>query len=254
MHYEQPVLMNFVITMCAVLTLVCCVYALIAIRQKRLGDPSRKSTWYIFLAGTMVIMFILGIILGTVNYWRHLESFYDIQNLSVYPAVDPDKSSGLQYMDAGRVMFVKDSKVQTSMSSGFKVSDTYCVAPIVSDTTKLTSFDFWAIGINCCSATEADFKCETALDINAHGGVRLHNNEVQKYFRLAVQQAEVKFGIRANHPLFFHFVEDPIADLNVERDAGFNFFLFWALFLFFVHVIFATIALGLFVNYSDTLS
>jgi len=124
MHYEQPVLMNFVITMCAVLTLVCCVYALIAIRQKRLGDPSRKSTWYIFLAGTMVIMFILGIILGTVNYWRHLESFYDIQNLSVYPAVDPDKSSGLQYMDAGRVMFVKDSKVQTSMSSGFKVSDT----------------------------------------------------------------------------------------------------------------------------------
>ena len=42
-----------------------------------------------------------------------------------------------------------------------------------------------------------------------HEEVRLTNDEDHPYYRLAVQQAEVKFGIKAVHPLFFTWSRDP---------------------------------------------
>ena len=40
------------------------------------------------------------------------------------------------------------------------------------------------------------------------------------FFRLAVQQAETKFGFMATYPVFLEWMEDPVFTLERRRDEG----------------------------------
>merc|ERR1712124_161832 len=100
-----------------------------------------------------------GMVLGDMNYWENLQPYYDIIHLNEYTSVDPSQMSGQQLMDAGRVIFSEKSKLDLTKSMGFKNMDTYCVAPITMGTDTLETYDFWAVGMNCCSGNSADFHC-----------------------------------------------------------------------------------------------
>lgn len=128
-------------------------------------------------------------------------------------------------MDAGSVHFTNSSFVLMQRSVAFQDLHTYCVAPITSTKAPLASYDFWAVGVDCCSETAADFRCGEYNNPNAHVGLRVLNDEQRSFFRLAVQQAEARYAIKATHPLFFYWGENAAADTQALHDDAIKYML-----------------------------
>lgn len=189
--------------------------------QIREQDPS----WFTFAALAYLVATLLAALLGDLNYWYSMQPFYDIENINSYPDVNPARERGQQLMDAGRVYFEDGAGLDTSKSMSFKNLDRYCVAPIVSGQAPLESYDFWAVGVNCCGLSADSYRCGEYSNPKAHAGLRLMREDQRPFFRLAVQQAEAAYGIKANHPLFFYWMQDPVAEIMHYKTSGFA----WAL-------------------------
>lgn len=64
---------------------------------------------------------------------------------------------------------------------------------------------------------QANFHCDHFNNPHANGGYRLMTDNDRPFYRLAVQQAEATYKIRAVHPLFFEWAIDPIATVDGWR-------------------------------------
>lgn len=191
--------------------------------QRTEGDDPK---WYTFAALAMFVAVVLASILGSVNYLYNMGPFYDLQNLNVYPSVSVDVDKGQQMMDAGRVYFEAGTTLDTTKAMAFQNQDTYCVTPIVAPQGDvMTSYDFWAVGVNCCPGKKPEFQCGEYRNKDARAGVRLMREDQRPFFRLAVQQAEAAFNLKSEHPLFFTWMQDPVAAMNIGKQAGYKFFL-----------------------------
>lgn len=187
------------------------------------GSPAYQPTWLTFLFLTTLLASLLGPLLGNQNYWLNMAPYYNLQNLNDYSSVDPTRMRGQQMMDAGRVQFLSGATVDLRRAYAFQNLDTYCVAPItmydsqMGAATPLSTYDFWAVGINCCSGDSThvvDFRCGAYNVPGAHQGLRLMADEQRSFFRLAVQQAESAHMIKAVHPLFFSWTNDAPGDMH----------------------------------------
>eukprot|EP00929_Paragymnodinium_shiwhaense_P084661 TRINITY_DN4528_c0_g1_i1.p1 TRINITY_DN4528_c0_g1~~TRINITY_DN4528_c0_g1_i1.p1 ORF type:complete len:307 (-),score=86.06 TRINITY_DN4528_c0_g1_i1:96-1016(-) len=218
-HYQHPTLAwTIVLGGYALVGLM----AFLAIRTKqRQQDPM----WYTFSTIALFLAVTMATLIGDMNFWYNMQPFYDIENLNTYPSVNPAREKGQQLMDAGRVYFSEGTALDFRKAMGFKNLDLYCVAPIVSGQQQLASYDFWAVGINCCSGVSSDFRCGEFNNPQARSGLRLMRDDQRPFFRLAVQQAEAAYNIKATHPLFFYWMQDPVAQMNMYRDEGFKFYL-----------------------------
>eukprot|EP00933_Yihiella_yeosuensis_P035053 TRINITY_DN2850_c0_g1_i3.p1 TRINITY_DN2850_c0_g1~~TRINITY_DN2850_c0_g1_i3.p1 ORF type:complete len:253 (+),score=31.04 TRINITY_DN2850_c0_g1_i3:159-917(+) len=171
--------------------------------------------WYVFIASTCALAYIVGVWYAKINYTDNFLAFSALLNLAHAHNVDPSTMPTARYMDVGSVTFVPGTKIDFKKYVGFKNSDVYCVAPIVHEksgdknlrSATLGSYDYWAVGLNCCSGD--GFKCGQYNDPKAHSGMRLMREDQRGFYQLAVQEAAATYGIRANNPLFFYWVEDP---------------------------------------------
>mmetsp|Transcript_124625 Transcript_124625/g.399064 ORF Transcript_124625/g.399064 Transcript_124625/m.399064 type:complete len:254 (+) Transcript_124625:1142-1903(+) len=197
-----------------------CTYQAVTTTWKRWNEQTtRDPFWYMFLSGTMLVAWTAAFCLGETNWWNNVVPYLELQTLDVRFDVDPATTVGQQLMDVGRVTFQKGTQLDLKQSIGFKNGDQYCVAPIVSSAGgKPESYDFWAIGLNCCSGGTADFHCGEYLNPKARAGLRIMREDQRAFYRLAVQQAEASYNIHANHPLFFYWMEDPQAELESYKD------------------------------------
>jgi len=191
----------------------------------RAKQRDRDPLWYTYAALAFFIAVCLATTLGDMNFCYNMQPFYDIENLNTYPSVNPARERGQQLMDAGRVYFADGTGLDMKKAMGFKNLDLYCVAPIVSGTQQLASYDFWAVGINCCSGVSSDFRCGEFNNPHARSGLRLMRDDQRPFFRLAVQQAEAAYNIKSTHPLFFYWMQDPVSEMNSYRDDGFKYYL-----------------------------
>lgn len=225
-HYHSPQLANILCVFGGVVVLAAAMLAWIAWRRKQLQEfHNRDPTWFIFGFVAFLIAWILGMIIGDLNFSYNMQPYYDVLNLSSYPSVNPSSETGQQLMDAGRVYFSEGSALDLSKSMSFKNLDLYCVAPIVNTKEPLASYDFWAVGMNCCSSSHSSFHCGEFNNPHARSGLRLMRDDQRPFYRLAVQQAESAYNIRATHPLFYYWTSDPVAEINSYRDEGFKYFL-----------------------------
>lgn len=185
----------------------------------------RDPMWYTFAAIALFLAVVAAMVFGDMNFWFNMQPFYDIENLNTYPSVNPAREKGQQLMDSGRVYFADGTGLDMRKAMGFKNLDLYCVAPIVHGEEQLASYDFWAVGVNCCSGVSSDFRCGEFNNPHARSGLRLMRDDQRPFFRLAVQQAEAAYNIKATHPLFFYWMQDPVAEMNSYRDDGFKYYL-----------------------------
>jgi len=218
-HYQHPAAAWLLVLLGLIIT------AASGFIAYRYHSRERDPTWLIFSTLALLLAVMLAAIFGDMNFWYNMQPFYDIENLNTYPSVNPAREKGQQLMDAGRVYFADGTGLDMRRAMGFKNLDLYCVAPIVHGEEALASYDFWAVGINCCSGVSSDFRCGEFNNPHARSGLRLMRDDQRPFFRLAVQQAEAAYNIKATHPLFFYWMQDPVAEMNAYRDDGFKYYL-----------------------------
>jgi len=191
--------------------------------KNRMQD--QDPMWFTFCAVSILFAVAAATVCGDLNFWFNMQPYYDIDNLNSYPAVNPAREKGQQLMDAGRAYFLPGSHLDMRRTIGFRNQELYCVAPITHGDTTLESYDFWAVGINCCSAVSSDFRCGEYNNPRAAAGLRMMRDDQRPFFRLAVQQAEAAYNIHSHHPLFFEWLQDPVDAMNRYREAGYKYFL-----------------------------
>lgn len=158
----------------------------------------------------ILMAMLIGFMWGDHIHTRFIRPYDDLVNLNNYPSVHPGQYTGQQLMDAGQIDFVAGSHLDLSKSIGFKNEDIYCVAPIVGpgqNAGNATTYDFWAVGTNCCSGHAADYHCGEFNNPSAHKGLRLMRDDTRNFFRLAVQEATAAYNIEAKPPSF-HVLDD----------------------------------------------
>lgn len=231
------------VVLCAVLLIItAAALAYQSLQKKWHGDPRYEPMWYIFLFVTMLLALILALILGEYNWNKTFSGHYGMAHLNEYSYVDPSRMRGQQIMDAGTVHFIQGTALDTRLALGFRNNDVYCASPISVGAAPLASYDFWAVGLNCCSGSPGDFKCGDYQNTQSAGGLRLMNDGQRAYYRLAVQQAEAMFNIRADHPLFFHWVADPDAEKDALYKEGWKIYTIGILAHFFLQLVLVLIA------------
>lgn len=218
-HYKNPAACWL---MAAAFTAVCGVLYSLAWRNKQ---RDRSPMWLTFTTSSCIFAVITAVIFGNINYVFNLLPYYEINSLNTYPSVNPATDFGQMLMDAGRVYFADGTALDMKKATSFKTTDLYCVVPIVTGKEKLSHYDFWAVGVNCCSSVSADFRCGQFNNPKARSGIRLVWDSDRPYYRLAVQMAEAQFNLNAPHPLFFTWIQDPMTELNAYLDAGWRYFM-----------------------------
>jgi len=188
-------------------------------------------TWYTYLAIVLGAGVIAGPPCGGFIFKNLMEPYYRVNDLKTIHKVDVGVERGDTMLDAGIVDFVADNHLDEMRSWHFKHHTTYCVAPIVTsrhDGPKSGSYDFWAVGKDCCSTTSADFRCGAWGHPHANKAIRATSDEDLPYYRLAVEQAETLYGVVSANPVFFMWSTDPEAEVLSWEEKGYKDFLFFA--------------------------
>lgn len=186
----------------------------------------RRAAWSLVLALSLLVAFGAGLLAGDWIFSTYTEIFYTVLGMNTYYDVNPSTTTVGSLMDGARFTFSNGSKVDVARAIGFMNKETYCVAPIVKGGNQSEgTFDFWAVGKNCCSGRVGDFgRCAEYRDPSVHAGLLLMEEELRPSYRLAVQQAEVTFNIRAAHPTFFTWLADPDTELRRYEEKGYQSF------------------------------
>lgn len=228
LHYTKPWLCWLLVGVVGLAVALIGVEAWMAIRAK-VRHEMKEPTWCIFLFITSLIAVILGVGLGDQIFNNFMQTYYNYLNLNDYKYVNVAKMRGEQLMDGARLGFQDGATLDLRKAIGFKNQNTYCVVPItMADKSgvmpELANYDFWAVGLNCCSGDNTDYHCGEYNNPKARGGLRLLEDDERAFYRLAVQQAEAMYHIKATHPLFLYWTEDPVAEMESWREDGYKFF------------------------------
>mmetsp|Transcript_64106 Transcript_64106/g.134776 ORF Transcript_64106/g.134776 Transcript_64106/m.134776 type:complete len:521 (+) Transcript_64106:240-1802(+) len=159
---------------------------------------------------------------GYETYWREYwwlqTGFQGGFTTASTPAMARSDFSVLNFWDSELQSTNNETRVDSARGVGYKDTDYYCVAPILSPEiagAHLIKVNYWAVGINCCQAS-GHFTCDGARQWNAGYGVVMLGDgypcptcNVER-FRRAVAKAEGLHGlVSAKGAKFVRFVVNP---------------------------------------------
>jgi len=228
--YTKPSLAYAMVAFCIFIWLVT---VLIAINRRR-NDP--EPSWYTYFALMTGVAVFGGMLLGMDIFKKYSLPYYMVKDLKVIGHLDVNQERGQNVMDSGIVYFADGNGLDPTRSWHFKHGTVYCVAPIVKGggVPSTGTFDFWAVGKDCCSVSASDFRCGAYNNPNARSGIRVLDESSRAYYRLAVEQAETLYGVMATHPVFFEWSQDPLETVNSWNEKAFTRYLVAVAFAFVV--------------------
>lgn len=178
---------------------------------KEIGGKRRtiwdwSSTWsWLFAVG-------FALALGLINYGI-IESWVNTAFLREYDNVHPN-SDPVAFSDGGILNFASDSRLDTSMSAGFKFwLYNYCAAPVVGKDPFAGPVTYWAVGIGCCGS-RGEFTCNSASDEGARSAMplRAHNigPEITAHYNSAIRMAAAAHDLDVSRKhVFVMWHKDP---------------------------------------------
>eukprot|EP00929_Paragymnodinium_shiwhaense_P017849 TRINITY_DN12765_c0_g1_i1.p1 TRINITY_DN12765_c0_g1~~TRINITY_DN12765_c0_g1_i1.p1 ORF type:complete len:294 (-),score=55.61 TRINITY_DN12765_c0_g1_i1:70-951(-) len=181
-----------------------------------LGTSVRKERPVVFcLAAVCLGLEIFGIGAGLLTYDCVLKRYRFFDDAWFYTNVLPsDPAAG--YVDAGKIVFADEAKLDFSHTIGFKDKTVYCVTPVTDDAGLAGKVQFWAAGLDCCGP-RSGFVCDDAWDPQARAGLVLNDEmhshfqgDVRSHYMDAIKQAEAAYGISsADDPVLVRWVVNP---------------------------------------------
>lgn len=178
----------------------------------RIAEP----TWYTYLCCALGVAVVAGPLCGDHIFRSLTQHYYRVGDLKTLHGVDVAVDKGDAMLDAGIVDFAQGNYLDGMRAWHFKHHSAYCVAPVVTNRTAgpvSGSYDFWAVGKDCCSLTSSDFRCGAWGHPHADRAIRVLADQDMAFYRLAVQQAETLYGLVAANPVFFKWSDDPEAEV-----------------------------------------
>lgn len=220
--YSYPTVVNFLL----VLLLISWIVLVVAAIWARVYEP--YPTWFTHFALSVGVAAILGYHFGMASYQQFGYKYHAIKDLKVMKDVDVGITPGSSLTDVGIVHFKAGHGLSPTLSWHFKSGSLYCVSPILSNLTLPLNqqYDYWAIGKDCCSVAASDFRCGSWGNVGSKGGIREMSEGETEKFRLAVQQAESLFNIRAPRPIFLKWSADPSIEVDSWNRTVFQNFIF----------------------------
>jgi len=200
-------------------------FVIFALRSR---NSEAEPTWYPMSAFMFAVAFVSSLECGSHNYDTYMRKYFEVTDLKVIGHVDPSQEVGQNSLDLGIAYFADGTQLEAGKAWHFKHDVTYCVAPITKGGAEPTSktYDFWAVGKNCCALGAADFRCGDWHKAGVRAGIRALEVGDQANFQLAVKQAESLYDIKASHPIFLYWSTDPISEVDHWWKEGFMYFLF----------------------------
>eukprot|EP00929_Paragymnodinium_shiwhaense_P118327 TRINITY_DN90260_c0_g1_i1.p1 TRINITY_DN90260_c0_g1~~TRINITY_DN90260_c0_g1_i1.p1 ORF type:complete len:354 (-),score=84.51 TRINITY_DN90260_c0_g1_i1:66-1127(-) len=229
-HYAFPLTTWF----CLILALAGCMRL---VQQGRMNYLRRTEWFYwVYLGFAMALGIVFGTYYGDNNFWTWMQPVFDLKHMASYNNVNPSSltlwngqilpTSGRRFQDAGTIYFDGKAELDVSKAMAFKMGGLYCVAPIVDPKCERNcGYDFWAVGMNCCAEDATDFRCGDYNKPSAKSGLRLMDEAQRPYYRLAVLEAEGSHKIVSKHPVFYHWVQDPLKELAGWSREGYKRFI-----------------------------
>ncbi|CAK9089895.1 unnamed protein product [Durusdinium trenchii] len=158
--------------------------------------------WQRILPISCIAGILVSCILGLVAYRNFYSIYWLYHDSHAYANVLPSEPAA-GYLDAGKLVFAEEARIDATKGMSFKDGATYCVAPVIDASGG--PIQFWAAGMDCCS--RGTFECDDAWDQKAHAGLVL---QARDQYRLAVRQAAAAYGLAsAKEPIFVQWVVDP---------------------------------------------
>jgi len=229
--YSQPGIVGSLLAFIFVAWAVSLYFAV----KSRQHNP--EPTWLTYVALMVGVAAISGTACGLTNFEKWAKPYYEIQDLKVLRNVDPSTARGQNMMDAGLIFFADGSALDGTRSWHFKHRTLYCVAPVIANGSApaSTSYDFWAVGTDCCSVASSDFRCGAwNMPHEGVGTIRILDEDATMYYRLAVQQAETLYDLVATHPIFVTLDTDPLREVGLWSQKAFKNYLFFSMAAFVV--------------------
>jgi len=171
--------------------------------------------WNFFLC---IISIACAVVLANYLWDNMFHKHIELSRLQAYGNVDPAKTPGTRLQDSGIVEFANTVGMDRSKGGCFVNGKTYCVAPIMhggqllgslGDMPSSGGYDYFAVGIDCCSCPNQDFRCGEWNNPIANGGLRSVDVKARPFYTMAVDDWSASYGKIPQHPLFFEYVSHP---------------------------------------------
>jgi len=178
-----------------------------------------QGPMYMYLAFLCFLATIVGAVVGIYIFATFTGHWWILQTRPIHTNLLPTEPASA-HSDAASLSFSLGSRLDSTKVFGYHDRSTYCVAPILDDTQE-KDVQYWAAGIGCCKQ-RTDFFCDDALDVNAHAGVVIYQEEDLFWkgdqllftgydnFVLAAKAAASAYGLNTpDKPIFVLWSKDP---------------------------------------------